>query len=116
MFIADGMGEAQAAAAAASIQNTSLGDPHDHSQRGHSDDGDAGGATSAPPGMGAGAGAAGQLGPGREVVNGWRVSDVAQWLRSTCGLAAHVPRFVEQGRSAIALLAFSANLESRPIT
>ena len=89
--------ELQAAAAAASIQNTSLGDPHGHRHQHRSGNGEGGGSKSVPLGMGAGADAAGHLGPGREVVSGWRVSDVAQWLRSTCGLAAHVPRFVEQG-------------------
>eukprot|EP01043_Picozoa_sp_COSAG02_P001048 COSAG02_NODE_21_length_53083_cov_95.733618_35_plen_668_part_00 len=89
--------ELQAAAAAASIQNTSLGDPHDHQQQRRSGNGEDGSTPSVLLGMGAGADAAGQLGPGREVVSSWRVSDVAQWLRSTCGLAAHVPRFVEQG-------------------
>lgn len=90
----------QAAAAAASIQNSALGNPQHHRSeqypisRAESD-----GARSVPPGMGAGAGAAGQLGPGMQVVSRWRVSDVAHWLRSTCGLAAHVPRFVDQGMS-----------------
>eukprot|EP01046_Picozoa_sp_COSAG06_P066253 COSAG06_NODE_16632_length_989_cov_2.749081_2_plen_134_part_00 len=115
--------ELQAAAAAASIQNTALGDPHDRAEaeatrarntqqaqaatagRG----GGGGGAVSAPPGLGANAAAAGQLGPGLNVVSEWRVSDVAHWLRSTCGLAAHVPRFVEQGIDGPVLVRTHAN-------
>ena len=87
----------QAAAAAASIQNASFGDPHDHQRQRLTGTREDGGAPKSSLGMAAGAGEAGQLGPGREVVSGWRVSGVAHWLRSTCRLAAHVPRFVEQG-------------------
>jgi hypothetical protein len=114
--------ELQAAAAAASIQNTALGDPHDHAeatrarntQQAHAQAatagrGGGGGAVSAPPGLGANAAAAGQLGPGLNVVSEWRVSDVAHWLRSTCGLAAHVPRFVEQGIDGPVLVRPNAN-------